>query len=80
MANKKIVKEYSNDDITVIWQADLCAHSANCWKALLPVFDPRCKPWINMQAGTTEEIIKTVNNCPSKALSFRYKSENDSIK
>ncbi|MBL6964702.1 MAG: (4Fe-4S)-binding protein, partial [Bacteroidetes bacterium] len=31
---KKIIKEYKNDDITVFWKAHKCIHSANCVKGL----------------------------------------------
>jgi len=67
---REIKKEYSNSDITVVWKPHLCMHSTKCWKALLPVFDPRRKPWIDMKAAATAEIIKAVNNCPSQALSY----------
>ena len=72
---KKITKEYSNEEITVIWKPDLCIHSTNCWKASLKIFNPKRKPWIDMSGGTTEEIIKIVNNCPSGALSFTRENE-----
>jgi len=68
---EEIVKKYSNEEITVIWKPDVCIHSTNCWKASLKIFNPKRKPWIDMNAGTTEEIIKIVNNCPSGALSFK---------
>jgi len=71
---REINKKYSNNDITVVWKEHLCMHSSNCWRALLPVFDPRRKPWIDMQAAATDEIIKTVDNCPSKALSYYRKN------
>ncbi len=67
----KIVKEYTNEEITVIWKADLCAHSTNCWKNLVSVFDPRRRPWVDMEAASSDEIIKAVDNCPSRALSYR---------
>ena len=67
---KKITKKYSNNDITVVWRPELCIHSTNCWKALLPVFDPTRRPWVDMAAAGTEEIVRTVNNCPSQALSY----------
>ena len=37
---KKVVKEYTNGEITVVWQPHMCIHSKKCWKGLLPVFDP----------------------------------------
>jgi uncharacterized Fe-S cluster protein YjdI len=68
-------KTYSNNDITVIWKPDMCIHSTKCWKASLAVFNPNRKPWIDMSGGTTDEIIKIVNNCPSGALSFKKNNE-----
>lgn len=63
-------KRYSNDEITVVWKPDLCIHSTNCWKSLLPVFDPRRRPWVDMSAASTERIIHAVEKCPSGALSY----------
>jgi len=65
-----ITKKYDNGEITVIWQPDLCAHSANCVRGLPAVFNLAQKPWINVRAADTEAIINQVSNCPSGALSF----------
>lgn len=63
-------KKYSNKDITVVWKPDACIHSALCWHGLLEVFDPRKKPWINLEAADTERIIAQIEKCPSGALSW----------
>ena len=63
-------KKYSNGEITVIWKPVLCQHSTRCWKGLINVFDPRKKPWINMNGDTSERIIEQVKECPSGALSY----------
>ena len=68
-------KSYSNEDITVIWKPDVCIHSTKCWKASLAIFNPKRRPWIDMSAGSTEEIIKIVDNCPSGALSYERNSK-----
>jgi len=76
MEKKKIVKEYSNGDITIVWKPDLCIHSTHCWKGedgLLDVFNPREKPWINPEGATSEQIMNQVEKCPSGALSY-YKN------
>lgn len=73
-----MTKKYSNGEITVLWQPDACVHSTICWRTatgLPDVFNPRVKPWINLEGATTESIVAQVSKCPSGALSFRYNNE-----
>ncbi len=63
-------KEYTNGEITVHWKPEQCEHSGNCARRLLSVFNPRQRPWITMEGGTTEQIIQAVEGCPSGALSW----------
>ena len=70
--NKK--KEYTNGEVTVVWQSGKCIHSGNCVKNNPAVFQPRENPWIKIEASSTEKIIETVQKCPSGALSF-YKNK-----
>lgn len=71
-------KRYSNDDITVVWKPEQCIHSTKCWKSLLPVFDPRRRPWVDMSGSTTERIMATIDKCPSGALSYISNETGDS--
>lgn len=71
---KQLKKEYSNREITVLWQPGICIHSKKCWKGLLGVFDPREKPWIKLEGATNEQIKNQINQCPSKALSYTLNS------
>jgi uncharacterized Fe-S cluster protein YjdI len=68
-------KHYSNDDITVVWKPDACIHSAICWRNLSKVFDPRRRPWINLEGADTEAIKAQIDRCPSGALSWFLKEE-----
>ena len=70
MDTQNLKKEYSNGEITVVWQSGKCTHSANCVKNLPQVFQPREKPWIKIDKATSTEIIEAVNKCPSGALSL----------
>ncbi|MDD4052252.1 MAG: (4Fe-4S)-binding protein [candidate division Zixibacteria bacterium] len=74
----KTTKQYTNDDITVVWKPGLCIHSAICWKGLNAVFNPDKWPWIMMDGATSELIAAQVDKCPSGALSwFRNDAEQE---
>lgn len=68
-------KQYTNDEITVIWKPDLCVHSGVCVKNLPEVFRPKEKPWVKVDAEASDKIMRTVEKCPSGALSYRIESE-----
>ncbi|UUC46682.1 (4Fe-4S)-binding protein [Flavobacterium cerinum] len=65
-------KEYTNGEITVVWQQHLCEHSGNCVRGLPEVFRPKVKPWIEVRKASSDEIINQIKKCPSGALSFYY--------
>ena len=69
------VKKYSNGDVTIVWQPNLCTHSANCVKGLPDVFNSKAKPWINADGAGTNEIKTQVDKCPSGALSYYMNDE-----
>ena len=69
-----ITKEYTNGEITVVWKPNTCIHSEKCQRGLVSVFNPKSKPWINIEGASTEEIIAQVDKCPSGALSW-YRNE-----
>lgn len=67
--------KYSNGEVTIVWQPQLCIHSGNCARGLPEVFKPREKPWIAPEGSTTEKIIEQVKKCPSGALSIIFNEE-----
>lgn len=69
---RKIVKKYTNGEITVVWQTAECIHSGECFTMLPKVFKPNERPWVQLENATTEEIIETVNACPTLALTYSY--------
>ena len=71
MDKNNITKEYSNGEITVVWQSGKCIHSGNCVRNLSKVFQPKTQPWINLDNATSAEIVDAVSKCPSGALSIK---------
>ena len=65
-----VTKRYSNGEITVVWQPDLCAHSTRCFQGLPAVFDPRVRPWVRIEGAASDAIVRQVEACPSGALSW----------
>ena len=67
MATKR---EYTNGEVTVVWEAKKCVHSGICFRGLPEVFRPRLRPWVKIDASNTDTIINQVKQCPSGALSY----------
>ena len=63
---KKI--EYTNGELTIVWQPELCQHAGICVKMLPNVYHPKERPWVQIENATTEELIAQISKCPSKAL------------
>ena len=71
----EIVKRYSRDGVTVIWKPALCRHSGICARGLPDVFNPRRRPWIELQHADVASITSQVDRCPSGALSWTRQDE-----
>lgn len=74
---EQIVKKYTRDNVTIIWKPDQCIHATKCWKGLVEVFNPRKKPWVDMNGADLQTIIDQVAQCPSGALSCEITEEKE---
>lgn len=73
----KTNKKYTNGEITVFWQPQKCVHATTCYRELIDVFNPRKRPWVNMDGAPSDEIIRVVKLCPTQALSVRFNKDID---
>jgi uncharacterized Fe-S cluster protein YjdI len=74
-ADREIVKEYQNGDLTVVWKPQKCIHAAECVKRLPNVYNPDEKPWIKAENATVDELKDQIKACPSGALTYKIKNE-----
>ena len=72
-------KEYTNNEVTIVWEPDKCIHSGICVKGLPNVFRPKVRPWLRIDGASTEELGSQVKQCPSGALSFYMNDVEDEI-
>ena len=70
MEAKNIVKKYSKDELTILWEPKKCIHAAICVKELPKVYDPKAKPWIKPENASVAELKAQIDKCPSGALSY----------
>lgn len=64
-------KEYSNGELTIVWQQHLCAHAGICVKTLPKVYNPKERPWIKPEHASTEALKAQIAACPSGALTYK---------
>lgn len=61
---------YKGKKITIQDNRSVCAHAGYCTDNLTSVFRMKEEPWIDPDAASVENIIATIRNCPSGALSY----------
>src|SRR5256885_13239759 len=60
-------RTYEKGDLTVFWDSTRCIHTGICLRSLHSVFNLKNRPWVNLDDGDVEQIIATVEKCPTGA-------------
>ena len=62
--------DYVGEGITIHDNRGICAHSGRCTDGIPNVFRMRIEPWINADGASPEDVVATIRQCPSGALSY----------
>ena len=72
--NEKRIKDkrrtYVGKEITIYDNRKICSHARECVNNLPSVFKLDSRPWIDPDGSKKEDIISTIQKCPSGALSY----------
>jgi CDGSH-type Zn-finger protein len=66
------VRDAVGREITIHDNRGLCAHDGSCVRGLPAVFRRGRIPWIDPDGASPEEIMATIDKCPSGALGYTY--------
>ena len=58
------IQRYTNGDVTVTYDPDICTHAGRCVKGLPSVFDVKRKPWIDVDGAPAEQVAAQLPNAP----------------
>ncbi len=67
---KEIIKEYTNGEITIVWEPAKCIHAGICVRTLPQVYNTKDRPWIHIANATSEQLMAQIDQCPVAALSY----------
>lgn len=71
-------REYPGGNLAVYFHKDICQHAAKCVHGDGKVFNLDQRPWIQPDEAPAERVAEIVDSCPSGALKYIYKDENES--
>lgn len=64
------LKNFDGPGITVHFNRSICSGAGNCVKGLPAVFVSGVEDWIRPGAASVDEVMATVEQCPSGALTY----------
>lgn len=71
----EIIQVYKSKDITITFNRSICSGAANCVRDFPNIYTSASENWIYPDLGTKKEIIESIRNCPSGALSYSLNDE-----
>ena len=65
------VRSYEAEELVVEFDVKRCIHAEECIHGLPEVFDATNRPWIDASKAAPEDLMRTIERCPTGALHYR---------
>lgn len=69
MSSKKVLT-FEGEEITVVWDGNLCVHAEECWRADSELFELKRDPFGDPDRVDVEEADRISRRCPSGAIAW----------
>ena len=70
MGSKKVLT-FEGEEITVVWDGNLCIHAEECWRSDSELFELKRDPFGDPDRVDAEEVDRITKRCPSGAIAWR---------
>ena len=65
------IRTYEAEELVVEYDVKRCIHAEECIRGLPKVFDATNRPWIDATKAAPEDLMRTIELCPTGALHYR---------
>ena len=74
--DEEIIQKYEGKEITIIFNRSICAGAGECVRNFPKIYKNASENWIFPDEGSIEEVKKSIEKCPSGALSYEFQNGN----
>ena len=75
LRNKDRMRDMVGKEITIHDNRGVCSHDESCVHGSPTVFRDDKTPWIDPNGANPEEVMATIDKCPSGALAYTYRGK-----
>ena len=76
--DKDILQEYKGKEINITFNRSICSGADYCVKKFPNIYSTGSRQnWIDPDKGSIKEVIRSIKNCPSGALSYEQNSKRE---
>ncbi|MDR0880154.1 MAG: (4Fe-4S)-binding protein [Clostridioides sp.] len=68
-------RKYEGKDVDIYYNKEICIHAGKCTHGAPDVFKVQRRPWVLPDNGSSDNVIKVIDSCPSGALKYVTKSK-----